>query len=52
MEVPECAECGEPLDDLECHHHNTEESADSYADATYVMCQDCPAWWPVKVGLD
>jgi hypothetical protein len=44
-----CSVCEEPLDDLECHHHST--STEATFDAEYTVCDDCPAWWPLKVGL-
>jgi hypothetical protein len=46
MDETECGFCDEPLDDLQCHHHHTEENTETIG-ITYVMCQDCPAWWPV-----
>lgn len=41
-----CPVCGDPLDDLDCHHHNTVEH--DYGGDPIIDCEDCPAWWPLN----
>jgi uncharacterized protein with PIN domain len=47
MSSAPCNECGEQLDDLQCHHHHTSVQVDPHTDDEYVTCDDCPAYWPV-----
>jgi hypothetical protein len=48
MGTETCTTCDEPLDDLECHHHSTSIEVDPRTDEEYTVCDDCPAWWPVR----
>jgi len=42
-----CPVCNEPMPaGVDCHHHNTYEEATDDG-RTLVVCEDCPAYWPL-----